>query len=468
MQSRALTLSECAQRLIAAGFAAADAGRWVEAWPEEASHLRADKPRYANFWRMTAGLLARLPAKPQRVDTERMLADSIIGFAREARERFLRAHAAGVYDALTGGRSQSCRLDELCYAAAEAFPGLVPTRDEVKAESRLAQRDKQGVEIDQGLLLAHILANEAAGRHLVHAMLRPRKDSLAMAPQFARTGVAELAGVRLERRGKAACLTMRNPRFLNAEDASTLDGFETAVDLALLDPASEVCVLRGDGVEHRKYAGRRVFGAGINLTRLYQGKIPFLWYLLRDLGFVNKLYRGLAGDWIDELAGDTREKLWIAAVDTFAIGGHCQILLAVDYTLAASDAYLSLPARKEGIIPGAANLRLPRFVGDRLARQAIFYERRFECDSAEGRMLCDRIVAPEQMDEAIDETVERLTSSGVVSAAANRRALRVAQEPLDMFRTYMAAYAREQAQCHFSPALIANLERHWDARNRTA
>jgi thioesterase DpgC len=27
-------------------------------------------------------------------------------------------------------------------------------------------------------------------------------------------------------------------------------------------------------------------------------------------------------------------------------------------------------------------------------------------------------------------------------------------------------YAREQAQCHFSPALIANLERHWNAANR--
>jgi thioesterase DpgC len=32
----------------------------------------------------------------------------------------------------------------------------------------------------------------------------------------------------------------------------------------------------------------------------------------------------------------------------------------------------------------------------------------------------------------------------------------------------MAVYAREQAHCHFSPALIANLERHWDAANRRA
>ena len=54
----------------------------------------------------------------------------------------------------------------------------------------------------------------------------------------------------------------------------------------------------------------------------------------------------------------------------------------------------------------------------------------------------------------------------MVSAAGNRRALRIAEEPLDAFRRYMAVYAREQAHCHFSPALIANLEKNWDAKNR--
>ena len=59
--------------------------------------------------------------------------------------------------------------------------------------------------------------------------------------------------------------------------------------------------------------------------------------------------------------------------------------------------------------------------------------------------------------------IEDFTGSGVVSAAGNRRAFRVGEEPLDMFRRYMAVYCREQAYCHFSPALIANLEKHWNA-----
>ena len=99
-------------------------------------------------------------------------------------------------------------------------------------------------------------------------------------------------------------------------------------------------------------SGRRLFGAGINLTHLYQGKIRYLWYLIRDFGFVNKIYRGLARPGVAP-EEDSIEKLWIAAVEGFAIGGHCQILLTIDQVIAADNAFMTLPARKEGIIPGA-------------------------------------------------------------------------------------------------------------------
>ena len=186
---------------------------------------------------------------------------------------------------------------------------------------------------------------------------------------------------------------MRHPRFLNSEDESTVDGLETAIDVATLDPATDIAVLRGDTVEHTKYRGRRLFSAGINLTHLYHGKISYVWYIKRDMGLVNKLFRGVAraDSSPDELIGGTIEKPWVGVVDGFAIGGGCQLLLVLDYVLAASDAYLTLPARKEGIIPGAANLRLWRFTGDRIARQAILYGRRLDCDTPEGRLICDEI-----------------------------------------------------------------------------
>ena len=175
-------------------------------------------------------------------------------------------------------------------------------------------------------------------------MLLARPETAEHLARFVADGVVDLGSVRVERRDRAAHLTAQNPRYLNAEDQTTLDAMEIAVDVAILDPASEVAVLRGGAVEHPKYRGRRIFGAGINLTHLYRGKIPFIWFLQRDLGFVHKFLRGVArpDELPDDVHGTAVEKPWIAAVDTFAIGGHCQILLTMDYVLAADDAFMTL------------------------------------------------------------------------------------------------------------------------------
>jgi (3,5-dihydroxyphenyl)acetyl-CoA 1,2-dioxygenase len=428
----------------------------------------ADHPRFVAFWQRCGELLKRLPAKPKRTPAEQTAAEALFAAARKWRERFLSMHAQRVYDELTGGCTRFLRLDDLVHAAAHAVPGLVPSRGEIAAQAGLDQRDKDGIEIDQGIFLAHVLADERRGLHLCHAMLLPRPQSAELAARFAAEGILELGPARLERKGRALHLTASNPSVLNAEDETTLDRMELAVDVAILDRASDIAVMRGGVVEHPKYAGRRLFGAGINLTHLYRGRIPFLWFLKRDMGYVHKLVRGVAttGSMPDDVHGRGIEKPWVAAVDGFAIGGHCQLLLCMDYVLAADDAFMTLPARKEGIIPGLANLRLPRFTGDRIARQAIQYGRRLSCDSPEGRLICDEIAPAAAMDEALERVIAGLASAGAVSAVANRRAFRVGAEPLDLFRRYCSVYARDQAYCCFSPALIANLEQNWDARNR--
>ena len=457
------------QCLAAAGLPSDEARSFLREAPAATTDFSGDRTRFSDYWATSARLRGRLPIKPRRSAREQVAASLIAERARDARMGFLRRHGDAVYDALTVQRSRFVRVEQLALRAGALVPGLVPTAQEIAAEEGTLQRDKDGLEIDQGLFLSAVLGSPNCGRHLCQAMLLPRQEAQAALPRFERDGVVELDGASVRRVGKAALVTQSNPRFLNAEDQATLASLETCVDIALLDRASEIAVMRGAPVEHPKYKGRRVFGAGINLTHLYHGRIPFLWYLERDLGYVNKIYRGLAlpdDPPPDEFGGRTIEKPWIAAVEAFAIGGHCQVLLVMDYVLAARDAFLTLPARKEGIIPGAANMRMPRFTGDRIARQAILYERRIECDSAEGRLMCDEIVAPDAMDAAVERVVTGLTNSGVVSAAGNRRALRVTQEPFDAFRAYFAIYAREQACCHFSPALISNLERHWNAQSR--
>jgi len=441
---------------------------WSQTSPALTGELERDLHACTAFWRAGAELRGKLPPRPLRSAEEELAAKSIFEAERRLRERFLSRHVEGVYRRLTSDLQSFIRADDLVYAAAAAFPGLTPTREIVARDDDRPLKDKEGFEVDQGILLSHVLAHPQAGRHLLHAMLLPLPETAERLPHLLERGSIDLGRATVTRSGKASVLEMRNPRFLNAMDDSITRPMEIATDLAILDPETQIAVIRGGVVENPKYAGRRLFSAGINLTLLYQGKVSFLFYIRHLLGWENKWLRGLACPELppDESVGATKEKPWIAAVDGFAIGGGCQHLLVMDYVLAASDAYMTLPARKEGIIPGGANMRLPRFTGDRIARQAIMHGRRLDCDSPEGRLICDEVVPPGEMDAAVARVVDGLTSAGVVSAVANRRTFRVVQEPIATFLAYAAVYAREQAYCHFSPALIANLERHWNAQQR--
>src|SRR5262245_20733373 len=438
-----------------AGFSSGDLTAWCAAHPQLRNDFGSDSAASTRFWDLSQGLRAKLPAKTAR-DPDGAAASALLHRAeRNLREGFLDMHVEELYGKLTARGNRFLRVDELMPEAAKLVPGLTPGAEAMAAERSRPLKEKESLEIDHGSLLSRACAHPEDGHPLGHARLLPRAEAIDLLPRLARDGAVDLGAASVSRAGKASIVELRNPRALNALDETTLAPLETAIDLAILDSGSEVAVLRGGPVEHAKYAGRRIFSAGINLTHLYQGKIPFLFYFEHVMGYENKILRGVARRDAspDDLAGSTVEKPWIAAVDSFAIGGGCQHLLVMDYVLADADAYLTLPARKEGIIPGMANLRLPRFVSDRLARQAIMYGRRIDCGSLVGRLICDQIAPADRMDAALAQVIENLTSSGIVSAVGNRCQLRIGQEPLDLFRRYLALYAKEQAYCHFSDAL---------------
>jgi enoyl-CoA hydratase/carnithine racemase len=464
-----------AEVLQRAGLPAADVADWAASVPDPRGPFAAAVAAVSGFLTRGEALRQRLPAPAGCTPGERAARDAIGALTGATRENFLRAHTAGLYDEVTRGRARSLRVEDFLNDVSALVPGLVPAPADMAAERARALPDKHGIELAQGLLVAHVLALPGPGRHLLAAMLRPLPEAAERLAELRATGSADLGPVRVTRRGRAGILELSNPQHLNAEDDVTLGPTECAVDMILLDPDIEIGVIRGGVVHHPRYPGVRVFGSGLNLTHLYHGRLGFLFFLVRDLGYVNKIYRGIAVTTPDGTGAargapgpeGTTEKLWIAAVERFAVGGACQLLHVVDHVIATRGSRLFLPARKEGIIPGASNLRLPRFVGDRAARQAILSGREWTAGEPDAAMLCDEVVEPGDMDRALAARIEALTGSGLVNAAANRAALRAGQEPLDLFREYMAIFAIEQARCHLSPALVANLERNWNARSRS-
>jgi thioesterase DpgC len=418
-------------------------------------------------------LLARMPLRSQRDAAQKRAGETLVHLCAAAVRDLFRRYATLLFARITDEGRRSLRVDDLLWEAAALLPGILPSQAELANEATRMQKDKDGLEIPQGLFVSQVMSDRACGLHLVRAMLRPRADSLRLLDDFVRTGKADLGTIRVEVEGETAYVYIHNERYLNSEDDTTVGPMETAVDLVLLHPSVRMGVLRGSVVDHPKYQGRRVFCSGINLTRIYQGKQSYLSFLYRNLALHSKIYRGiLAHDVPDSLDAATNEpeltleKLWVAVVETFAIGGGCQVLLVVDHVIAEQGAYFNLPARKEGILPGAANMRLPRFVGERLAREAILFDKTFQADTPEGRMLANEVVPRERIDDAVRACVVNATGSGMVSAGANRKAMRVQTEPMDKFREYMATYARDQAFCHLSEQLVHNLERHWNAKAR--
>ncbi|HEY8554798.1 MAG TPA: enoyl-CoA hydratase/isomerase family protein [Burkholderiales bacterium] len=462
------------EKLTAAGFGAAEVRDWLTSverlqWGENAPARTLDAQAAAAAEAILRGwsFLEKLPRRSRRTPAERAAGETIVRETTEITRRLTRAYREPIYDALSDGFRRHVRVDDLVYAAAERWPGLVPTRAQVREEAERMLADKDGLEIFQGCFISELLASPRIGLHMVNGMLRPTPEALERIAEFERTGAIDLGYTRVEARGETGYVYFKNPRYLNAEDWESLGPQETAVDLVLLHRGLKMGVLRGDYVDHPRYKGRRVFDAGLNLTKVYHGKLPYLFYIVRDLGLVNKLYRGHAlADYAPDLPEETREKPWMAVVEAFAIGGGCQLLLVMDYVLAETGAYFNLPARKEGIIPGAANLRLPRFVGERQARAGIMFDKTFAVDSPEASLMINEVVPRDQIEAAIERVVATAVGSGMVSAAGNRRALRVQTEPIDTFRRYMAVYAYEQAWCHLSEQLVQNLERHWNAKQR--
>lgn len=455
------------EHLTAGGVDAGTASAWIADLPEVTGDFERDRDTCGAFWSAGVDLVHTLGEPAERSPEASAAARAVHELSRRAKRAFLAEHRAALYRAMTDDFRRFVRVEDAIYESAELVPGLVPSRALVAEDEPRLLKHKEGWEYDQGVLLSSLFDWEPSGRHLLHAMLLPTADALARLDAHLATGLTVLDKATVERRGRASVVTLRNERFLNAEDDTTVPSVETAIDLALLDPATEICVLQGTAIDHPKYAGKRVFCSGVNLTHVYHGQLSYIWYLKKDLGFTNKLLYGLAKpDQDPESFDGAIEKAWIAVIESFAIGGGCQYTLVCDFVLAADDAYFTLPARKEGIVPGFGNLRLPRQVGERLARQMIMFERRVECDSPAGSLIVDRVVPAADIPVAIEETVEFLTGSGVVSTASNRRNLRVATEPLDLNRRYAATYAEEQARCHFSPALIDNLEKFWNADQR--
>lgn len=114
----------------------------------------------------------------------------------------------------------------------------------------------------------------------------------------------------------------------------------------------------------------------------------------------------------------------IAAIAGYALGGGCELALACDFRVAASNAKLGQPEILLGIIPGGGGTqRLARLLGPARAKDLILTGRQVAADEALRIGLVDRVVdAASVLDEALSWAAE-LAQGPVAAQALAKRAI---------------------------------------------
>jgi enoyl-CoA hydratase len=156
--------------------------------------------------------------------------------------------------------------------------------------------------------------------------------------------VAEAPGIRVEREGGLALVTLDRADKLNPLDWGTVRELRDAVAALEREADVAVVVITGAG---------RAFSAGGDLAgylRLYRSPADF---------------RAFLQDFHDLLAAiEASAKIYVAAVNGFCVAGGLELLLACDLVLAAEGAKIGDGHLNFGQLPGAGgSQRLPRAIG---------------------------------------------------------------------------------------------------------
>jgi enoyl-CoA hydratase/carnithine racemase len=202
-----------------------------------------------------------------------------------------------------------------------------------------------------------------------------------------------------ESEGKLATIKFNRPERLNAMSYPAKQDFKAALELAAGDEAVRVLALRGEG---------RAFCTGIDLKDLSTGKIGADNFSL----------------WEDCLRLiETMDKLVIALMHGYALGGGLQLGLACDLRIGTPTSKYGLPAAKEGLLPGLAVWRLARFVGMGRAKELSLWGEPIDGNEALRIGLVTRLVSDESRDTEFDAYVAKTVANASQGARATKRAI---------------------------------------------
>ena len=214
--------------------------------------------------------------------------------------------------------------------------------------------------------------------------------------------------------GRIWRITMDRPDARNALSEPMLGELVAALGDAAADPSARIVVLRGSG-DH--------FCAGA------------------DLGEIDDATGGPGGfryerAFEEVLAGIADHPVPVLAViQGAALGAGCQIAVACDLAIAATDAKIGIPSSRLGIVISFENVqRLVLSVGPKRAAEILFTGQAVSGETAAAWGLINEHIPPERLTARADELAEEIAGAAPLSIRGSKRGIHAVLQKLSIDR----------------------------------
>jgi enoyl-CoA hydratase len=223
----------------------------------------------------------------------------------------------------------------------------------------------------------------------------------------------------LDIKDNAAIVTINRPDKLNALNTETIDELESVFEEIRKNDDVYVVIITG--------SGEKAFVAGADIKELNKLDV------LSAKDFSER------GNFVFNLI-DNFDKLVIAAVNGFALGGGCELALACDIRFAGENAKFGQPEVNLGIIPGyGGTQRLARTVNSARAAEYILTGDMINADEALRIGLVNKVFSQEELLNKTIEFASKISSKGQQAVRNALKAVRATnQMPLQQGLKYEA------------------------------
>jgi enoyl-CoA hydratase len=207
----------------------------------------------------------------------------------------------------------------------------------------------------------------------------------------------------IDKQNPVGILTINRPDKMNALNTQVAEEIMSGFQELEEDPEIKVIVITG--------AGDKAFIAGADIAEM-SNMTP-----LEALEFAMK------GQKTTELL-EQSDKIVIAAINGYALGGGLELSMACDIRIAAHTAKVGQPEIKIGVIPGwAGTQRLTRLVGKTKAKEIILTGDMISAEKAEQIGIITRVVPAEDLMKEVMNCAQSLAALGSFSLGAAKHAM---------------------------------------------